>query len=53
MSAVLQDFWSKLTQAQLAQREQLSIAYIFYHYTGIVVSLYKIIVLLDNALDFM
>jgi len=41
MSAVLQDSWSKLTQAQLNAAWQLSIAYIFYHYTGIVVSLYE------------
>jgi len=37
----------------IAQREQLSIAYIFYHYTNIIISFYKriYIILLDSVLE--
>jgi len=46
-------FMGQTHACAIAQREQLSIAYIFYHYTSIIISLYKRIhiILLDNALE--
>jgi len=45
--------WGQTHACSIAHHEPLSIAYIFYHYTSIIMPLYKkiYIILLDNALQ--